>query len=619
MNNLKEKFIGDSFNKLMKINNPDLHKFVEKYLSLCNPDKIFVSAGTPEDLKYIKEKSIETKEEMRLKMDGHTIHFDGYYDQARDKERTKFLLPPGVDYGKYINWMEKDKGLEEIHELMKDIMKGKDAYVCFYTLGPVGSEFSIPSVQITDSAYVAHSENILYRQGYEEFLRKGPDAEFFKFVHSAGELDERMTSKNIDKRRVYIDLLGRIVYSINTQYGGNSIGLKKLALRLAIHKASKEGWLSEHMLIVGINGHGGRATYITGAFPSLCGKTSTAMMFGERLVGDDIAYLHKKNGKVFAVNVEKGMFGIIQGINSKDDPIIFKALHTPGDVIFSNVLVTEDKSVYWIGKDAPQPEKGINHSGEWYKGKKDEKGNEIPPSHPNARFTISLDRFENLDPKLEDPEGAEIGGIVYGGRDSDTWVPVEEALDWVHGVITKGASLESETTAATLGAVGVRKFNLMSNLDFLSVTIGKYIQMHLDFVKGLEKPPKIFSVNYFLKDKDGNFLNEKVDKRVWYKWMDLRIHGEADAIKTPTGYIPKYEDLKGLFKEVLNKDYSEEDYVKQFTIRIPEHLAKIERITKVYKEISDTPDIVFKVLEEQKQRLLKTREDKGDYVSPFEL
>jgi phosphoenolpyruvate carboxykinase (GTP) len=578
-----------------------------------------VSAGTPEDLKYIKEKSIETKEEMRLKIEEHTIHFDGYYDQARDKERTKFLLPPGVDYGKYINWMEKDKGLEEIHELMKDIMKGKDVYVCFYVLGPVGSEFSIPTVQIADSAYVAHSENILYRQGYEEFLRRGPDAEFFRFVHSAGELDERMTSKNIGKRRVYIDLLDRIVYSINTQYGGNSIGLKKLSLRLAIHKASKEGWLAEHMLIVGINGLGGRVTYITGAFPSLCGKTSTAMMSGERLIGDDIAYLHKKNGKVYAVNAEKGMFGIIQGINSKDDPIIFKALHSPGDVIFSNVLVTEDKEVYWIGKDAPEPEKGINHSGEWYKGKKDEKGNEIPPSHPNARFTISLDMFENLDPGLEDPRGVEIGGIVYGGRDSDTWVPVEEALDWVHGVITKGASLESETTAATLGAVGVRKFNLMSNLDFLSVTIGKYIQMYLDFARDLEKLPKIFSVNYFLKDKDGNFLNKKVDKRIWYKWMDLRIHGEADAIKTPTGYIPRYEDLKRLFKEVFDRDYSEEEYVKQFTLRIPEHLEKIERITKIYKEISDTPDIVFKILEEQKQRLLKTREEKGEYVSPFDL
>jgi phosphoenolpyruvate carboxykinase (GTP) len=282
--------------------------------------------------------------------------------------------------------------------------------------------------------------------------------------------------------------------------------------------------------------------------------------------------------------------------------------------------MTPDGDVYWTGKDGEVPEKGVNFAGEWYKGKKDEKGKEIPPSHPNARFTISLYAFDNLDKEaLENPEGIEIGGLIYGGRDSDTWVPVEEAFDWVHGTITKAASLESETTAATLGAVGVRKFNLMSNLDFLSVTIGKYIQMYLDFAKDLENPPKIFSVNYFLKDKNGNFLNSKQDKRVWLHWMERRIHNEMDAIKTPTGYIPIYEDLKKLFKEVLGREYSKEDYEKQFTLRIPEHLAKIERIVKIYKEISDTPQIVFDVLQQQKERLLKTQEQKGNYISPFEF
>ncbi|MCD6434175.1 MAG: phosphoenolpyruvate carboxykinase (GTP) [Candidatus Diapherotrites archaeon] len=619
MYELKERFVRRSFKKLVKIDNPELHKFVKKYILLCNPDKIFVNSGTTEDIKYIKRRAIELAEEKELKIKGHTVHFDGYYDQARDKQRTKILLQRGENYGKYINWIEREKGLKEIHKLMNNIMKGKELYICFYSLGPVGSEFSILAVQLTDSAYVAHSENILYRQAYDEFLRKKQKAEFFRFVHSAGKLDKRKNSKNIDKRRIYIDLLGNTVYSVNTQYGGNTIGLKKLAMRLAIHKASKEGWLTEHMLIIGINGPNNRVSYIAGAFPSLCGKTSTAMMPGERLIGDDIAYLHKKNGKVYAVNVEKGMFGIIEGINSKDDPIIFKALHSAGDIIFSNVLVTEDGEVYWVGKDMPKPKKGINYSGKWYEGKKDKEGNEIPVSHPNARFTIALDMFENLDPQLENPEGVEIGGIVYGGRDSDTWVPVEEAFNWVHGVITKAASLESETTAATLGINGVRKFNLMSNLDFLSVSIGKYIQMHLDFAKNLKEPPKIFSVNYFLRDRNGNFLNDKTDKRIWYKWMELRIHNDVKAVKTPTGYIPKYEDLKQLFERVLNKNYLEEDYAKQFTIRIPEHLAKIERIVKIYKEIPDTPKIVFEVLDRQKKRLLKMKERKGDYVSPFDL
>ncbi|GAG82548.1 unnamed protein product, partial [marine sediment metagenome] len=298
------------------------------------------------------------------------------------------------------------------------------------------------------------------------------------------------------------------------------------------------------------------------------------MLDNETIVGDDIAYLRKKDGEVRAVNVEKGMFGIIMGINSKDDPIQWKALNSPNELILSNVLVTPEKHAHWIGKDGEVPEKGHNHSGEWYKGKKDKDGKEITPSHRNARFTLSLENLENLDPTLHDPKGVIVGGMVYGGRDSDTWPPIEESFDWTHGIITKGSSLESETTAATLGKEGVRKFNLMSNLDFLSIPIGKYIQANLDFAKDLKKTPLIFSVNYFLKGKDGNFLNEKNEKKVWYKWAELRAHNDVEAINTPTGRIPIYEDLKRLFKEVLNEDYSLEDYNKQFMVRIPEALAK---------------------------------------------
>ena len=228
-----------------------------------------------------------------------------------------------------------------------------------------------------------------------------------------------------------------------------------------------------------------------------------------------------------------------------------------------------------------------------------------------------MDILDNLDPNLNHPEGVEVGGIVYGGRDSDTCVPVEEAYDWQHGIITKGASLESETTAATLGKEGVRTFNPMSNLDFLSIPIGKYIQNNLDFVKGLKKTPLVFSVNYFLKEKGGDFLNEKTDKKVWYKWVELRAHNEVEAIETPTGLIPKYEDLKKLFKEVLQKEYSKEDYNKQFMLRVPESLAKIERIKEIYQtKVNDTPNVLFEVLEEQRKRLNQAKEKHGDYIIP---
>lgn len=617
MDILKTKLGKQDYRKLMCIDNPELHQFVATYVELCNPDSVFVCTDSTQDIHYIREEAIRTGEEKKLAIEGHSVHFDGYYDQARDKEQTKFLVPKGVDLGPNINAIDKDEGLKELYNILKNIMQGHKLYICFFCLGPTNSVFSIPAIQLTDSSYVAHSEHLLYRPGYEEFKRLGRSARFFKFVHSEGELDERLTSKNIDKRRIYIDIQDEIVYSVNTQYGGNTIGLKKLAMRLAINRASKEGWLTEHMFIMGIYGPQGRVTYFTGAFPSLCGKTSTAMLEGETIIGDDIAYLKKREGKVYAVNVEKGMFGIIQGINSKDDPIIWKVLHSPGEIIFSNVLVTEDNGVYWIGKDGEVPKRGFNHSGEWSPGKKDAQGNEITPSHRNARFTLELSLLENVDPRLNDPNGVEVGGIIYGGRDSDTWVPVTQSFDWAHGIITIGASLESETTAATLGKEGVRKFNLMSNLDFLSIPLGKYIENNLDFGADLNEPPLIFGVNYFLKDKDGNFLNEKTDKRVWLKWMELRVHKEIGAIKTPTGYIPKYEDLKRLFREVLNKDYSKEDYVKQFTLRVPENLAKIDRITNIYKtKVLDAPEILFKVLEEQRKRLAKAKEEYGDYIPP---
>lgn len=617
---LKKRLGEQGFNKLAKIDNPELHTFIAKYLEHCNPAKIFVCADTPDDVKYIRDAAITNKEEAKLAIEGHTIHFDNFHDQARDKEHTVILIPKGVDLGPTIRTGDRDECLKEIHEIMKEIMKDKELYIRFFCLGPTNSVFSIPVVQLTDSAYVAHSEDLLYRRGYEEFLRQGKDAQFFKMVHSAGELDDRKTSKNLDKRRVYIDLQNNTVYSSNTQYGGNTIGLKKLSMRLAINRGSQEGWLTEHMLVMGIHGPQNRVTYFTGAFPSLCGKTSTAMLDNETIVGDDIAYLRIKNGEVRAVNVEKGMFGIIQGINSKDDPIQWKALHTPGELIFSNILVTPENGTHWIGKDGEVPPKGQNHSGEWFKGKKDDKGNEIPPSHPNARFTVSLENMENLDKALHDPNGVVVGGMVYGGRDSDTWVPVEESLDWTHGIITKGASLESETTAATLGKAGVRKFNLMSNLDFLSIPVGQYIQNNLDFAKDLKKTPLIFSVNYFLKDKEGNFLNEKTDKKVWYKWMELRAHNDVGAIETPTGRIPRYEDLKKLFKEVLNKDYTEEEYKKQFMVRVPESLAKIDRIKEVYEtKVKDTPKMLFDVLEAQRMRLLEAQKKHGDYITPDKL
>ncbi len=614
---LKVMLMPDGYTKLMRIPQPQVHDLVARYCALCDPDRVFVCDDSPEDIAFLREAALVDGEERALPIQGHTVHFDGYYDMARDRRNTRILVGPGVDLGHGLDTRDRESGLGDVHQVLQGIMRGHTLYVCFFCLGPTGSAFSIPCVQLTDSAYVAHSEALLYRPGYQEFIRQGARARYFKFIHAQGELDERKTSRNLRMRRVFIDLDGDTVYSVNTQYGGNTLGLKKLAMRLAINHASQEDWLTEHMLLMGVHGPAGRVTYFSGAFPSLCGKTSTAMLDGETIVGDDIAYLRKKDGQVRAANVERGMFGIIMGINSKDDPILWEALHQPGEIVFSNILVTPEGKVHWIGKDGQVPPAGENHAGAWTRGMKDAEGKEIPCSHPNARFTLDMKLLRNLDPNRDNPEGVVLGAIVYGGRDSEVWVPVEQSFDWAHGIITKGASLESETTAATLGKEGVREFNPMSNRDFLSIPIGRYIQNNLDFGQSLAHPPLIFSVNYFRRDRQGNWLNEKTDKKVWYKWMELRVHGEAGAIRTPTGWIPLYEDLKRLFQQVLGKEYTHEQYVQQFSTRVPESLAKIERIEKIYREeILETPPVLFSILEEQRQGLIEAQNKYGDEISP---
>ncbi|MHC4060659.1 MAG: phosphoenolpyruvate carboxykinase (GTP) [Planctomycetota bacterium] len=616
---LKEKLTPEHYGRLAVLDNPKMHDFVADAINLTNPASVFVYTGSEEDAAYIREVAIKNGEETPLNIPGHTCHFDGYNDQARDKAKTKYLLPPGSQLGESLNSSDKAAGVEEVRSFLKDSMLGRQMLICFFCLGPVDSDFSIPCIQITDSPYVAHSEMLLYRPGYEQFRKIGSSPHFFRFLHSEGEL-ENAVSKNIDKRRVYIDLEEEMVYSVNTQYGGNTIGLKKLSLRLAIQKASPEGWLAEHMFLMGVHGPGGRVTYFAGAFPSACGKTSTSMLPGQTIVGDDIAYFRKKNGQARCVNVEKGIFGIIRDVNSEDDPIIYEALTNPGDIIFSNVLIDDSKKPHWLGIGHELPTEGINHSGKWQKGKTDANGNEITASHKNARYCLSIPELSNCDPLLDDPDGVIVGGIIYGGRDSDTWVPVEQAYNWAEGIVLKGAALESETTAATLGKEGVRTFNLMSNLDFLSIPLGRYVQNNLDFAKGVDNPPLILSVNYFLRDKQGKYLNGMADKLVWMLWAELRANGDVDAIRTPTGLIPKYDDLARLFKEHLGREYTEADYVEQFTIRIPENLAKLDRVERIYREkVADTPQILYDTFAAARDRLKAAQQQHGDYISPFDL
>jgi phosphoenolpyruvate carboxykinase (GTP) len=615
---LKHRMDWDNFEKLRRIPGPKVHQFIAEAAELCNPKNIFICSDTPDEIAYIKHMAIASGEECAaLATPGHTYHFDGYYDQGRDREVTKFLVPKGCSLSPALKQIDRDEGLNEILNLLRGSMAGRTMIVRFLILGPANSIFTIPCMECTDSWYVAHSVSLLYRSGYETFLSMNANDEFFKTLHSAGRMNERMISIDHEKKRIYIDYLTNTVYSVNTQYAGNSVGFKKLALRLAIRKAFREGWLAEHFMIMGVHGPGGRKTYIAGAFPSACGKTSTAMLPGETILADDIAYVRNIDGVCRAVNAEAGIFGILQNINPIDDPLIYNVLNSPNEIIFSNVLV-KDARPWWLGMGCDIPDEGLNFSGKWFKGKMGLNGKEISPASENARYTISLKALPNCDPELDNPLGVELGAIIYGGRDYRAYVPIQQAFSWEHGVIAYGASLETETTFAITEEQGKYEINVMSIQDFVSIPLGQYIKHYLEFGKRLKKPPLIFGANYFLRDlKTGEFVNDRRDKHVWVKWIELRVHNDVSAIETPTGLIPKYEDLAKLFRQVLNKKYSREDYVRQFTIRVPENLRKIERVKEFWTtQVSDTPEKLFQILDEQAKRLIEARERFGNYIPP---
>jgi phosphoenolpyruvate carboxykinase (GTP) len=602
--------------KLNTLENKHITEQLEKFVAICKPDKILVLSDSDEDVEYIRRLAFQSGEETPLATNGHSIHFDGINDLARDTGSTKVLTPPGMRLSGNINTINRSEGLNEILSFLTGSMEGKTMLVKFYCLGPTKSRFSLPAMQVTDSAYVTHSEDLLYRQGYSQFKDLKGSKEFFTFLHSAGELDKRNVTKNHEKRRIYIDVTDGKVYSVNNQYAGNSVGLKKLALRLALYKANHEDWLAEHMLVMGILPEGKeRITYFTGAYPSACGKTSTAMIPGQSIVGDDIAYLRiDENGACRAVNIEQGIFGIIQDVNPTDDPLIYKALTTPRELIFSNVLASGGFT-YWLGMGRSNiPERGLNFSGEWFKGSKDTAGNDIPYAHSNARYTMRLNELENVDHNLNNPEGVVVDGIFYGGRDSDTNVPIAEALSWEHGVYI-GATLESETTSAIIGKAGVRRSDPMANMDFIVIPLGLYLNNHIKFGHKLKRKPRVYTTNYFLKH-EGKYTNTKLDKKIWVLWAEGRVHEEYDGIKTPIGIIPHYEELQKLFKQVFNRSYSEEEYIQQFSIRINNHLEKITRMEQIYKEEQNMPREFWEILNQQKRELQELKLRTGKAILP---
>ncbi len=619
---IKSRMSSKSYEKLSALKNTKVMEFVGFFIKHCNPDSVYVCNDSEADIQYVRDQALSLGEEKTLRLPRQTIHWDSYNDQGRDKNNTRFIVyRENLASMEAMNAIEYEQGYNEIMEISKDIMKGKTAIVQFFSEGPTESPFTIPCVQFTDSWYVAHSEFILYRSAYNHFLKlkESEKDDFFRFIHSAGELDENGNTANLDKRRIYMDTQNNIVYSMNNQYAGNSVGLKKHSMRLAIKKSGDEGWLCEHMFIMAaIDKEKNRKTYFCGAYPSACGKTSTAMIPGEKIVGDDIAYFRNINGEFRAVNVEFGIFGIIQDVNAKDDPVIFENLMKDQEIIFSNVLMGPDKNPYWLGMGVEAPDEGRNHFGQWHKGIKDAKGKTVGVAHGNARYTMRLDYLENIDREgFEAKNGVKVEGILYGGRDSDTTVPVEESPDWKDGILLKAATLESETTSATLGAEGVRDASPMANMDFVSYPLGEYTMNNIKFGESVKDTPKIFSNNYFMRGPDGNFMTSKLAKKVWLHWADGRIHNEFDAYRTPTGMIPKYEDLVMLFKKYLGEEFSKDDYEYLFAFRCTKWIEKLERTKAFYNKMDpETPKEIFDYWEAAIEKIKTARDQYGDEIRP---
>jgi phosphoenolpyruvate carboxykinase (GTP) len=617
---LKSKMSDKSYSRLTALNNQKVYDFVGEFAEHCAPASIYVCDDSKEDEMYIRETALKKGEEHPMALSEQTIHWDGYGDQARDKVNTKYLVyPENLDKMKSLNSLPYEQGYNEIMDISRNIMSGKDAVVKFFAEGPTDSPFTIPCVQFTDSWYVAHSESILYRPAYDHFLKMKDNEkdDFFRFIHSAGEQDDRGCTVNLDKRRIYMDTQNNIVYSMNDQYAGNSVGLKKHSMRLAINKSGQEDWLCEHMFLMACLNKG-RKTYFAGAYPSACGKTSTAMIPGEQIVGDDIAYFRNINGEFRGVNVEQGIFGIIKDVNADDDPVIFKNLFINQEVIFSNILQGPDKKPYWLGMGIEAPKEGLNHFGKWQEGVKDAKGNTVGVAHGNARYTMRLDYLDNFDePGFTAKEGVKVEGILYGGRDSDTTVPVEESPSWKDGILLKACTLESETTSATLGAEGVRTASPMANMDFVSYPLGEYTLNNISFVDGMKEEPKVFSTNYFMRNPEGKFMTSKLAKKVWLHWAEGRVHGEYETYDTPTGKIPLYKDLKVLFKELLEEDFSEEDYTYLFTFRCSKWISKLER-TKAFFAKMDTnlPSSLTEAWDKAIADISAAKDKYGDQILP---
>ena len=570
--------------------------WIEEKIALVSPDEVMWIDGSEEQLDALRSKACETGEMIKLNEDllpGCLLHRTKPNDVARVENRTFICAESEDQAGPTNNWMDPSEAYKMLYDIARDSYKGRTMYIIPYSMGPVGSPFSKIGIELTDSIYVVLNMAIMTRIGKKVIDTLGDSNDWVRGLHCSCDIDP-------EKRYICQFPQDNTIISVNSAYGGNVLlGKKCFALRIASYQGWKESWQAEHMLILGLENPKGEVKYICAAFPSACGKTNLAMLIppegyrnkGYKIwcVGDDISWIRKgPDGRLYAINPENGFFGVAPGTNEKSNPNALAA--TRKNTIFTNVALNLDNNtVWWEGLDKNPPEHAIDWQGRPWNGKtSEEKG-----AHPNSRFTAPAVNCPCISSEFENPAGVPISAIVFGGRRAKLAPLVYQSRSWNHGVFV-GSIMASETTAAAAGAVGVVRRDPMAMLPFCGYNMADYWQHWIDIGAGLDedKAPKIFNVNWFRKDDDGNFLWPGFgDNMRVLEWIIKRCEGKVDAEETAIGFVPKAEDinLEGIedevsedqLKEILSVDNSlwedeakgiEEFYAK-FGDRLPKALS----------------------------------------------
>ena len=594
--------------------NQQVLKFVNDSIELCQPEKVVWITGDEAQYEELRQIALATGEMIKLnqeKLPGCYLHRSATNDVARVEGRTFICCDNKEDAGPINNWMDPKEAYEKVGEIFKGSMKGKTMYVIPYSMGAVGSTFSKAGIEVTDSIYVVLSMKIMTRVGQAVLDVLGDSNDFVRGLHAKADLDP-------EKRYILHFPQDNTIWSVNSGYGGNVLlGKKCFALRIASYQGKNEGWMAEHMLIVGIQKPNGDINYITAAFPSACGKTNLAMLIPPKAylekgykvwtVGDDIAWLRVgKDGRLWAINPENGFFGVAPGTNKKSN---FNALEsTMKDTIFTNVaLDPKTNTVWWEAMekdtaDKKMPEYLIDWTGkEWWPGKVGADGKVIKAAHPNSRFTAPAINCPCISSEFEAPEGVPVTAIVFGGRRAKTAPLVYQSRDWNSGVFV-GSIMASETTAAATGAVGVVRRDPMAMRPFVGYNMADYFAHWIEMGKKIGNQPKIFNVNWFRTDDEGNFIWPGFgDNLRVLEWIIARCEGKVEARESAIGFLPYAKDIN-----IDGLDIDESVVEELLTVDNATWLEEVKGIKEFYAQFGDRlPAELKEELDKLEERLSK--------------